>query len=213
LIQWLRSQRLDCEYISFPRTEEKGYGEAIAMFLRGEFGSVESVHPYLVAALFAGDRAAASSVIRDWLAAGKFVIADRYFYSNAAFQSAKIDGDTSRLQFESWIRFVEFTCNRIPEADLTLFLDVPLKLVEMNMLKRSVENRSYLKGQADIHEASLGLQARVAREYRRLASSDRTFHLISCVDDCDRLRTVEAIHSEVIKVLDLIPTIGQRASV
>jgi dTMP kinase len=101
LMQSLRNRGIDCEYISFPRTKERGYGEAIAMFLRGEFGSVDSVHPYLVAALFAGDRAAANSTIRSWLAEGKFVVADRYFYSNAAFQAAKLTSDTAKRDFES----------------------------------------------------------------------------------------------------------------
>src|SRR6185369_6651424 len=79
LIESLRNRGFDTEYLSFPRTEEKGYGEAIAMFLRGEFGSVESVHPYLIAALFAGDRAVAGPEIHGWLANGKSVVVDRYF--------------------------------------------------------------------------------------------------------------------------------------
>jgi dTMP kinase len=211
LIQSLRTRGLDSEYISFPRTNERGYGEAIAMFLRGEFGSVETVHPYLVAALFAGDRAAANSTMRSWLTEGKFVVADRYFYSNAAFQSAKLGSEIAKAEFESWIRFVEYTCNQIPQAHLTVFLDVPIEVIESNMIKRSVEPRSYLKGQADIHEASLHLQAKVAKEYHRLASTDPSFHVLSCVDEHGRMRDIKKIHSDVIKLLDSVYTIRKGA--
>ena len=41
----------------FPRFDSPVYGELIARFLRGEFGGVGEVDPYLVALLFAGDRA------------------------------------------------------------------------------------------------------------------------------------------------------------
>lgn len=204
LIESLKHRGLDSEYISFPRIDERGYGEAIAMFLRGEFGSVDSVHPYLVAALFAGDRAAASASIRTWLSKGKLVVSDRYFYSNAAFQSAKLRDEVSRTQFESWIRFLEFSCNRIPRPDFTLFLDVPVEIVKSNMLKRKAHNRPYLRGQADIHEDSISLQARVAEEYRRLASADPTFHVVSCVDNQGEMRSVKDIHSEVVRILDSV---------
>lgn len=206
LAQTLSRRGTQCEYISFPRTREKGYGEAIAMFLRGEFGSVESVHPYLVAALFAGDRAASNSTIRGWLAAGKFVVADRYFYSNAAFQAAKLSGEAAKSEFESWIHCIEYTCNQIPPADLTVFLDVPLELIESNMLKRSAEPRSYLRGQTDIHEASLSLQAKVAEEYHRLASVDGSFHVVPCADEQGNMRTVQSVHSDVMRLLESIRT-------
>ena len=43
-------------YIHFPRYDALVYGDLIGRFLRGDFGSVESVHPQLVALLFAEDR-------------------------------------------------------------------------------------------------------------------------------------------------------------
>ena len=41
------------EYIHFPRYDSPVYGGLIGKFLRGGFGSIESVHPQLVALLFA----------------------------------------------------------------------------------------------------------------------------------------------------------------
>ena len=44
------------DYIHFPRYDAPVYGDLISRFLRGDFGNNESVHPQLVALLFAEDR-------------------------------------------------------------------------------------------------------------------------------------------------------------
>ena len=80
----------NCEYLHFPRTESPFYGELIARFLRGEFGSLNDVDPYLVAMLYAGDRKDASDTISNWLSKGKIVLLDRYTYSNIAYQCIKL---------------------------------------------------------------------------------------------------------------------------
>jgi len=201
LLNALRRNSVPAEYISFPRTSERGYGEAIAMFLRGEFGSVEAVHPYLVAALFAGDRAAARRVMEEWLEASRIIIADRYFYSNLAFQSAKIDGLQNKDKFLDWLRHVEYSCNEIPEPSITLFFDAPFHFVEANIRARVVEHRPYLNGLADIHEAALHLQQEVAHEYRGFAQTDSQFKIIRCADPNGRMRTADSIHKEVLSLL------------
>ena len=77
LQQLLASRGLRYEYLHFPRFDAPIYGELIARFLRGELGAVDAVDPYVVALLYAGDRADAAPVIRRWLDEGKFVILDR----------------------------------------------------------------------------------------------------------------------------------------
>ena len=41
------------DYIHFPRYDAPVYGDLISRYLRGSFGSLDSVHPQLVALLFA----------------------------------------------------------------------------------------------------------------------------------------------------------------
>ncbi len=54
LLRRLLSERgVESEYIHFPRFDAPVYGELIARFLRGGFGGVNEVDPYLVALLFA----------------------------------------------------------------------------------------------------------------------------------------------------------------
>ena len=55
LRQYLSERFGSLEYIHFPRYEAPVYGDLISRFLRGDFGSNETVHPQLVALLFAED--------------------------------------------------------------------------------------------------------------------------------------------------------------
>ena len=57
----LLQQKLEADgtahrFIHFPMLNQGVYGNLTAEFLRGEFGSLEEVHPKLVALLFANDR-------------------------------------------------------------------------------------------------------------------------------------------------------------
>ena len=78
------------EYIHFPRYDAPVYGELISSFLRGDFGDNETVHPQLVALLFAEDRHGAAPGMKQILAQGGTVLLDRYVYSNIAYQCAKV---------------------------------------------------------------------------------------------------------------------------
>ena len=66
LREMLAERGVDSEYVHFPRFDAPVYGDLIARFLRGELGSVEQVDPYIVALLFAGDRADMAPQIRQW---------------------------------------------------------------------------------------------------------------------------------------------------
>ena len=77
LRQLFADRGVESEYVHFPRFDSPVYGQLIARFLRGEFGGVQEVDPYLVALIFAGDRADAAPQIRQWLAEGKAVVLDQ----------------------------------------------------------------------------------------------------------------------------------------
>ena len=114
LRRFFADRGVESEYVHFPRFDSPVYGELIARFLRGEFGGVGEVDPYLVALLFAGDRADAASRIREWLAQGKAVILDRYVYSNVGFQCAKLPAGEERNRLADWILYLEFCHNGLP---------------------------------------------------------------------------------------------------
>lgn len=170
-----------CEYLHFPRTEAPFFGELISRFLRGEFGTIADVDPYLVAMLYAGDRKDASGVISNWLREGKVVLLDRYTYSNIAYQCAKLKDPEEQDKLMKWILKLEFDHFSIPRPDLNIFLDVPFAFTERKLTaSRTGEDRSYLNGSRDIHEESLDFQKKVRDIYIRVAGSDSRLALVNC---------------------------------
>ena len=193
----LRERGFGCEYLHFPRFDAPVYGELIARFLRGELGSVESVDPYVAALLYAGDRADAGPMIRGWLDAGKFVILDRYVYSNVGFQCAKLTGE-ARESLRRWILDLEFGYNRLPRPDLSLFLDVPFEFTRRRLTEvRQGDDRDYLKGAEDIHEADLSLQERVRQVYLDSARCDPGLQVVDCSDGAGGMDAPERIFARI----------------
>lgn len=193
----------NCEYIHFPRTETPFFGELIARFLRGEFGKLDDVDPYLVAMLYAGDRKDASEVISSWLTEGKIVLLDRYTYSNIAYQCAKLQDQSSQDKLMNWILSLEFKHYAIPEPDLNIFLDVPFAFTEKNLtITRTGNDRNYLNGTKDIHEESILFQKKVRDVYLRVSRSDTRLAVIDCSNNNGAMLTPSGIFDLVIKIFN-----------
>ncbi len=188
LKDYLTQKGYSCEYLHFPRTDEPFFGELIARFLRGEFGSVNEVNPYLVAMMYAGDRKDSASILEKWLNDGKIVLLDRYTYSNIAYQCAKLDSEEEQDKLMKWILSLEFTHFAIPRPDLNIFLDVPHQFTEKKLTgNRTGNDRSYLNGTRDIHEESLDFQRKVREIYLKVAVNDKRLAVIDCDNNGDML--------------------------
>ena len=176
LKEYLTERCGSLEYIHFPRYDAPVYGDLIGRFLKGEFGSIDAVHPQLVALLFAEDRHRAAPMMREALDAGKVVLLDRYVYSNIAYQ-----------------------CAKLPQ----LFLDVPIGFVEKSLAAhREGDDRSYLHGSQDIHEADIRFQVAVRDMYRAEAARDAHFLRIDCGDAEGRMLPPDAIFAKVRAAVD-----------
>ena len=181
LKEYLQQRCGSLEYIHFPRYEAPVYGDLITRFLKGEFGSIEAVHPQLVALLFAEDRHGAAPAMREALARGKTVLLDRYVYSNIAYQCAKLQDLQERRRLRDWIFNTEYGHFELPEPDLNLFLDVPIGFVQQSLTHhREGHDRNYLSGAQDIHEASIAFQQAVRDMYVAETARDPKFRRIDC---------------------------------
>ena len=210
LRQLFADRGVESEYVHFPRFDSPVYGQLIARFLRGEFGGVQEVDPYLVALIFAGDRADAAPQIRQWLAEGKAVVLDRYVYSNVGFQCAKLPAGEERDRLADWIVNLEFGHNALPRPDLSLFLDVPFAFTERKLSEaREGDDRDYLQGGQDIHEASLQLQQDVRSVYLASASKDPSLRVVDCSDASGAMESPEGIFAKIRA--ELIPILGANA--
>ena len=200
-----RARGVESEYLHFPRFDAPVYGELIARFLRGDLGSVESVNPYLVALLYAGDRAAAAATIRGWLSDGKVVIVDRYVYSNIGYQCAKLPRGEARNMLKDWILHTEYEEFAIPRPDLSLFLDVPFAFTEKKLSEtREGDDRAYLQGGKDIHEASLDLQSSVREVYIDSSLQGDDIKVVDCSTAEGAMASPEEIFERIMRHVELL---------
>jgi len=204
LREYLENKGIGYRYLHFPRLEEGIYGKLVARFLRGEMGPNEQVDPYLVALIFAGDRTEAAPLIRGWLKEDALVIADRYVYSNIAFQCAKLADPGERDRLREWILDFEFGYNKLPRPDLNLLLHVPREFTRQQLINaREGDERSYLKGERDIHEESLDFQERVRLQYLSLQQDVNDLVLVDCSDGRGGMRAPGAISETILNYLEI----------
>ena len=203
LKEYLTQRCGSLEYIHFPRYDAPVYGDLISRFLRGEFGSNEAVHPQLVALLFAEDRHGAVPVMRQALEQGKTILLDRYVYSNIAYQCAKLQDPEERGKLRDWIFNTEYGNFELPVPDLNLFLDVPIGFVEQSLAShRDGQDRNYLSGAQDIHEASIAFQKAVRDMYVAETARDPKFRRIDCSGSRGEMLPPDAIFEKVRAAVD-----------
>lgn len=205
LRNYLESLFGEIEYIHFPRYDAPVYGGLISRFLRGDFGNNETVHPQLVALLFAEDRHGAAPDMKTVLEQGGCILLDRYVYSNIAYQCAKIQDKEEAERLRDWIFNTEYGNFELPKPDLNIFLDVPIGFVESKLKsQRAGEDRDYLEGGRDIHEADIEFQKKVREIYRRQCELDEKFIRIDCSDEYGMMLPPGAISAKVQAVVDEI---------
>lgn len=196
------------QFIHFPMLNKGVYGKLIAEYLRGEFGSIENVHPKLVALLFAEDRNEHKRQLIQWLEDDYLIIMDRYVNSNIAFQCAKTANPTEKIELKNWILDFEFNYNHLPKPDISFFLHVPFNIVESSLKKqRTGSDRDYLNGKTDMHEDSLDLQRNVYKEYLNLLNEQSDFHEIKCFSDDSQWLSPQEIHEDIFEKIKLIENI------
>lgn len=203
---FLEKQKREYRFIHFPQTDAQEdspiYGEMVAKFLKGDYGAVDQVNPYLVALLYAGDRDNAKTSINKWLDRDYYVILDRYVYSNMAFQGAKFFTAEEKQTLKEWIHRLEYEHNGIPKPTLSIFLHMDFEFISQQLKDgREGQDREYLEGKADIHESSLELQQNVEKEYLRLVEREEDFFRIDCFGPDRKTLPPEEIHARIIQLL------------
>ena len=197
----LLTQRVACEgyssaVFSFPRYGLNPFARAIPRYLNGEFGGLDQVAPELAALLYAGDRYSTREELLSSCDENDLVICDRYVSSNLAHQAAKLPRD-KRKAFIQWLTEIEHDAYKMPKADLTLFLDVPIAVSQRLIHERG--KRAYTEEQADIHERAEDYLARCREQFLDLADLHvgGPWKRIACTDLQDNLRSPEAIAADI----------------
>lgn len=163
--KYFEEKGLTYSFFHFPMYGHNAFSKVIAKFLQGEFGKADEVDPLFVAVQYAMDRFRFMPELQKELDTKDVVLLDRYVFSNIAFQCAKLKDEEARNDLALFINSFEFNFLELPYPDLNIFFDVPIEVVKQRLAPRADENREYLNGKKDIHEASLELQTRVRENY------------------------------------------------
>jgi dTMP kinase len=168
LAERVRDTGLRLREVSFPRYGQGFFADLIERYLRGDFAArAADVSPYLASLPYALDRWQASAQLWDWLAAGDFVLCNRYVPANMAHQGSKLtDADTRRAFFQ-WVERLEYEVLGLPWPDLQVLLSIAPHVAANLMTGRAARTEALETG--DIHERDMGHLDATARAYRELA--------------------------------------------
>lgn len=200
LVQALKNQGVNVLGITFPDYDSPS-SALVKMYLGGEFGEkADDVNAYAASVFFAVDRYA--SFMKKWkshLDAGGVIVTDRYTTSNMVHQAPKLESDSERLEFVTWLEGLEYTKMGLPKPDLVLFLDVPVEVSAMLMENRA--NKIDGSSKHDIHESDKQYLEKCYKNSLWVCEN-RGWERISCVDERGALLSIEMIHEHIVSCVN-----------
>jgi dTMP kinase len=200
----LKEMGYKIETADFPQYGKKSAG-LVEEYLNGNYGTAEEVGPFRASIFYAVDRYDASFKIREWLQAGKIVIANRYVTANMGHQGGKIMDEQERQKYFNWLYDLEYKIFAIPQPDTNIILHVSAEIGQKLVDQKG--QREYVGGQKrDIHEADINHLKMAEKVYLQIANIFPNFELIECVKD-GAIMTREEIHEKVLKAV--LNTINQ----
>lgn len=192
LKEYLAKNKKSFSFYKFPQYQKTFHGKTITKFLRGEFGTISDVSPYLISLAYAMDRVTVKDELFDDLNDGKLIICDRYAPSNKAHQAAKMI-EPKRADFLGWLDELDYKVNKMPREDIVVLLDMPVK-VSFQLLKKIPRKK-------DIHETEQPYMEEARKVYLNMAQGNKHWLVVNCIDKQNKLRTKKEIHLEIIQKL------------
>ncbi|MGH7204175.1 MAG: hypothetical protein ACREHC_07055, partial [Candidatus Levyibacteriota bacterium] len=195
-----QKEAIPFQTVDFPQYETSFYGKMIARFLRGEFGPLEQINPYLISVLYANDRGSAKEKMYKWLSDGNYILSNRYATSSMAHQAGRLPLK-ERDAFINWLEELEYEETGIPREDIVLYLDVPFTTAQQLMHNEDRE-QAYRKGaKKDMVEKNTDYLKHSSEMYSWLAEKFPHWVRIACLDHKGKLLSKEVIHEEIKNVL------------
>jgi dTMP kinase len=185
-------------------------GQELKLRLQDKLGNWRTTPWETKMRYFAANRAEHKDEVLAALRAGDIVVYDRYVQSSLAFIACEAlvpppaeraglaaeNTDRFRSQVHETVNLEEYTKNGMPQANVSIFLDVPPR-VAATLLTRRKEN---LRDQ-DEYTDHLAIQERLYNEYDQLINAQPQHWLrVKCVEGSELL-PVEAVSELVWKGL------------
>ncbi|MDO8530519.1 MAG: deoxynucleoside kinase [bacterium] len=196
------------EKVDFPQYG-KGSAALLEMYLNGGYGTAEEIGPYRASIFYACDRYDASFKVRQWLAEGKMVIADRYIASNIGHQGSKVIHNKAAWdKYIDWLHDLEYNIFKIPKPDYTFILKISPELsMKMSSNIKNAEKKqkraSYLGDdkRKDIHEADVMHLENSLKSYMAISKKyPKEYKIIEC-EEKGQFLPIQAIHGKILNLI------------
>lgn len=166
IVEYLNMRGIKTETLDFPQYKSY-WGQFIKRYLNGEFGATRNLPAEYTMLPYAMDRQAHMPQIKQWIDTGKWVVFDRYTYSNA-FSIAKLPRDQWNAKI-THLEDMEFNQMGIIRPDYNIYLYLP---AQISYAMRNEGLKEYQNGKPDIHESDLRLLQDVSDVYKTIASKN-----------------------------------------
>lgn len=191
---------------SFPNYEsESSY--FVKQYLKGNYGELNDINHYTTSLFYLVDRfdTVKKEKIEELLEEGYYIILDRYIGSNLIFQSAKIDqiydneikANIEKIKYLSWIKNLEYSICKLPKEDITIYMNMPIKVSYELMKERELKNNQ----DKDIHEANRRYLELVEENALSIANTQR-WNIVNCTDEELNIKTEEQLFDEILDIVE-----------
>lgn len=197
VVKYLQSKNVPTETMDFPQYNTF-FGQIIKKYLCGEFGDIDKVPAELIMPQYTLDRIVQMPTIKKWLSDDKWVVLDRYSYSNC-FSVAKFPPELwpEKIKF---LEDLEFNQTKLPKPDHCIYLRLESS-ISFNMRNHGL--KPYQNGQADIHEKNQDLLRNVDMVYNIIAEKDpANWTVINQMNPDDTRMSPEEIFAKIKPVID-----------
>ena len=197
LFNRLKAEGYNIRKQSLPNYDSPGCAP-VKMYLSGEFGDSDmSLDAYQASSLFSIDRLCTyNKDLKDFYENDGIILFDRYVESNMLHQAGKISDHDERDIFLDWLENFEFEILKLPRANKTIFLDVPVEVsLALARAREGLKNQS----EKDIHENN---NEHMYKAYAsgKYVCDKYNWNVIDCVKN-GSLRTIDDIAEEIYNLV------------
>lgn len=190
--------------VSFPKYDSPS-SAAVQMYLNGQIReNPREISPKAAATFYAVDRYITYKTLIEpvYNAKNTVILFDRYVASNIIHQGAKVIEENPAAEdelktFISWLDNFEHGDLKIPKADITIFLNVPVETTIE--LRKNRANKITGGEKQDIHERDNSHLINASKA-GNIAGRLLDWHIIECVED-GKMRTIEDIGNEIFDTI------------
>ena len=197
IVNYLNEHGIATETLDFPQYNAY-WGTLIKRYLNGELGAVRELPSEYTMLPYALDRQAHTPQIKAWVDMGKWVVFDRYTYSNA-FSIAKLPREQWK-QKVAYLEDMEFNQMGIVRPDHNIYLYLPAKI---SYAMRNKGLKDYQNGKPDIHESDLKLLTDVSDVYKTIAANDaKNWTVVDEIKADGTRMNPDEVFARIRKILD-----------